>query len=205
MDGRDNTRRQPPLPTLFEATFANGATSPDDALLVTIEAFGELPFGDPDGVVWSPMGGALPQEGDRALVAESDDGSWWVVAWWSAAQTDGSSLGARVAAIEAGPEATTFVSSFSGGWVNLDADRPAGFYRDRGRVFLTGFIKSGTIGASAFTLPTGYRPTSVTGLDFPVESNTAFGVVIVNSTGTVVPAIGSNIYVSLNGISFRHA
>lgn len=211
MDARDSNRQPPPRPVLLEATFANSAASPSDVLLVTVDAFGEQPFGDPDGVVWSPMGGALPQEGDRALVAESDDGSWWVTAWWSADQSTGASeaeimaLDGRLDAIEAGPEAVTLVSSFSNGWVNLDTDRPAGFYRDRGRVFLTGLIKSGTMNTTAFTLPTGYRPASVNGLIFPAVSNTALGILVISSTGTVVPNFGSNVYFSLDGVSFRHA
>lgn len=102
MDSSDNTRTAPAGTPFHEAVFYNTAAAPSDTLLVLIPDFSaDLPFGDPDGVVWSPIGGALPQAGDRALVAESTDGSWWVLAWWSDQQTDGSALEARVVALEA--------------------------------------------------------------------------------------------------------
>lgn len=73
-----------------EAVFISSASDPGDTLMVTIPAFDtDHAFGDPGGVVWSPVGGALPQAGDRALVAESEDGTWWVLSWWSGDQGTG--------------------------------------------------------------------------------------------------------------------
>lgn len=76
----------------FEARFIDTATSPASSLRVTVPSYdgGDHHFGP---VVWSPLGNALPAAGDRALVAESDDGSWWVLSWWSSGQASG----ARVA------------------------------------------------------------------------------------------------------------
>lgn len=124
---------------------------------------------------------------------------------------DFKALKAKVAdlAVVISPEATHFVGAagepgFQHSWVNFDSDRPAAYYRHMGRVHLAGVVKSGTVGSSAFTLLAGYRPASVNGLIFAVTSNGVFGVVTVDSTGAVIPAIGSNTYFALDGISFRH-
>jgi hypothetical protein len=68
----------------WQAEFIDTATSPASTLRVKIPGFdhGAGSF----MVVWSPLGGALPMKGDKALVVEADDGTWWAVAWWSAAQ-----------------------------------------------------------------------------------------------------------------------
>lgn len=80
----------------------------------------------------------------------------------------------------------------------------SGYYKDAfGIVHLQGTIKSGTIGLSAFTLPAGYRPSA--GLNFSVDSNGAFGELAVLANGNVVPSVGSNAYVALDGITFRVA
>lgn len=99
----------------------------------------------------------------------------------------------------------TAVASFSNSWVNNDAIRVARYYRDRGRVYLEGIIKSGTINTVAFTLPAGYRHAQAPALTFAVPSNGALGIVNVTNTGAVIPAIGSNAYFDLSGISFRAA
>lgn len=98
---------------------------------------------------------------------------------------------------------------FQGTWVNFDAagdERPASFYRYNGRVYLTGVIKDGTLATTAFVLPAGYLPMPATQpLIYAVTSNNAFGSVFVYPDGTVMPAVGSNAYFSLDGIDFRHA
>lgn len=77
----------------------------------------------------------------------------------------------------------------------------AQYWFDReGNVWLGGSITTGTIGLSAFTLPVGYRPAVARRLS--VTSNGAFGELLVNTDGTVVPNIGSNVSFSLNGLSF---
>lgn len=179
----------------FQAVFVDTASTPASVLHVKIPGFdnGVGLF----QVLWSPLGNALPAAGDEALVVEADDGTWWAVTWESGAQTT----------VTTAPEAITAVAGFANSWVNFDADRPAGYYRDRGRVYLTGIIKSGTLTATAFTLPTGYRPLvgGTAQLTFAVDSNVAHGSVFVFADGRVVPQAGSNAYVSLDGISFRHA
>lgn len=63
-----------------EATFQQTAEDAGSELFVVMPSRddGQNVFGP---VVWASVDGALPQAGDRALVAESDQGFWWVVSW----------------------------------------------------------------------------------------------------------------------------
>lgn len=101
--------------------------------------------------------------------------------------------------------AVTLVSSFSNSWVNFDSPRPAAYYRIGGRVYLQGIIKDGTMNTTAFTLPSGYRPSQTGDLLLPVVSNGAFGLVVVETDGDIRPNVGSNVSFVLEGVSFRHA
>jgi hypothetical protein len=201
-------KRDPPL----TGTFIDTATSPSDELRVTVPGWddGEHAFGP---VRWSPIGGALPQSGDEAVIHERDDGVWQVIAWWNDSQGAGvaqsavDALDARLDAIEVGPEAVILVGTggapaFEHSWVNFAAGREVGFYRDRGRVYLEGLAKGGTVGQPLFTLPTGYRPTGQ--WDWPVISNDTAAFMTISTGGAVVLNSGSNIYVDLSSISFRH-
>lgn len=89
------------------------------------------------------------------------------------------------------------------GWTKHDSEyATAGFYKDGlGVVHLRGFIKSGSIGTNAFTLPSGYRPT--TPIYLPVVSYNAFGAINIKPTGEVFITAGSNAWVCLDGASFR--
>lgn len=94
--------------------------------------------------------------------------------------------------------------AFENSWVNYDTStfHGARFWKDpTGQVHLEGVIKSGTIPATAFTLPVGYRPSN--GHLFVVISNGAIGRVDVAPTGNVVVQAGNNTYVSLDGIHFK--
>lgn len=95
--------------------------------------------------------------------------------------------------------------AFENGWVNFDAERVAAFYLSGTRVFLQGLVKSGTVGATIFTLPAGFVPKNVTTAAnvFAVNSNGAFGGLSVFADGRVVCSPGSNVFVSLDGVSFR--
>ncbi len=99
-------------------------------------------------------------------------------------------------------------ADMSNGWVKLDSTRQPRYWIDGfGVVHLSGFIKSGTINTKAFTLPEGYIPDFIdaTGVSqiFPTSSNNAFGQVAINYLGEVNPSIGSNVWVSLDGITFK--
>jgi hypothetical protein len=99
--------------------------------------------------------------------------------------------------------AATAVSVFSNLWSNFGAPYGnASYWLDaHGVVHLEGVIKSGTMTATAFTLPAGFRPISQA--DFPMANNGAVGEVLVKTDGTVVPFTGTNGFVSLSGITFR--
>ena len=80
--------------------------------------------------------------------------------------------------------------AFANSWVNYDASHPAKFFKDAlGFVHLIGWIKSGTVGSAAFTLPLGYRPPQ--DAIFPVDSYAAYGRVRIYTDGTVVPVTPS--------------
>ena len=97
----------------------------------------------------------------------------------------------------------TEVSSFDNSWVNYGAPyHNAAYCKDaHGFVHLRGMIKDGTVGFSSFTLPAGSRPPSQV-LHVAI-SNGALGRVDILTDGTVVSKTpSSNVYVSLDGISF---
>jgi hypothetical protein len=86
-----------------------------------------------------------------------------------------------------GDTATGLGVEFANGWQNNDVaagpvGRAACFYRDRGRTYLGGVIKSGTSATAAFYLPDGYRPLLQT-------PNTALAVVCASALGAVDTAI----------------
>lgn len=101
------------------------------------------------------------------------------------------------------PSQLTFTApTLLNSWVNFGgAFTPAGYTKDGyGMVKLRGLVKSGTLGSPIFTLPSGYIP-SFTHI-FAVASNDLFGEVRVDTSGNVFTAVASNLYVSLDGISF---
>jgi hypothetical protein len=93
--------------------------------------------------------------------------------------------------------------AFTNGYVNNTSGYTgASFYKDRGRVYLAGMIKSGTPGLSAFTLPIGYRPSAA--IKLPMNINGAMQSVDINPDGTVVPTGGSAADTRiLEGLSFK--
>lgn len=95
---------------------------------------------------------------------------------------------------------------FANSWTNFGSGyNDAAYYKDPlGVVHLRGLIKSGTVGSTAFTLPSGYRPPATSA--FPVASNAAFGYLEIGSSGVVIPRSPSNnAWVTLEGITFRAA
>ena len=87
-------------------------------------------------------------------------------------------------------------------WVNFGSSQNnAGYWKDPfGVVHLKGFVKNGTMSAAIFTLPVGYRPTAT--CNFGTVSNSAFGAFYIDSSGNVVPFVGSNAQFSLDGCTF---
>lgn len=97
--------------------------------------------------------------------------------------------------------APTMVNS----WVNYDTDNTnelMGYMKDtNGFVHFKGRIKSGTVGSTIFTLPTGYRPLRTK--CFSVVSNNAYGQINIYSTGAVVCNIGNNASVFFENVIFK--
>lgn len=96
--------------------------------------------------------------------------------------------------------------AFANSWTNYGGGfNTAAFYKDSFEVVrLKGMIKSGTVGAAAFTLPAGYLPVGTT--LFSSVSNGSTGRVDVFTNGIVVPTTPtSNAWVTLDGMTFRSA
>lgn len=93
--------------------------------------------------------------------------------------------------------------SFENSWVNFNAATHQGarFWKDpMDVVHVEGLVKSGTVGATIFTLPTGYRPART--LLYEIDTSTGAGRVDVNNAGQVVAVSGGNGHFSIN-ISFK--
>jgi hypothetical protein len=95
--------------------------------------------------------------------------------------------------------------SLQNSWVNYEGGHAnVGYFKDNNNiVHLKGWIKSGTTGYSyaIFTLPQYYRPSEV--FEQFCLSNNTVGILQIGTNGNVVLGVGSNTYVSLDGISFR--
>lgn len=133
--------------------------------------------------------------GDSGLFLSLGSGNWRCLAY----QPVGGYLRPTTTAVIA----PTLLNS----WVNNGSGTTnAGYWKDAdGIVHLQGTIKSGTIGAIAFTMPSGYYPNSSASMSFPANSNGAFGHVVISSSGDVYPMSGSALQFSLDGITFRAA
>jgi len=101
---------------------------------------------------------------------------------------------------------------FQNSWVNYDdgagGNHNVHFGKDAaGNVHIRGICRSGTMAATIFTLPVGFRPPPTRGfslgyLRFAVESAGAFGAIRIKDTGEIVAEVGSNSWVDLAGIVF---
>jgi hypothetical protein len=94
--------------------------------------------------------------------------------------------------------------TFLNSWVNYGQGyNGAGYCKDgMGFVHLRGLVKDGTIDTTVFTLPVGYRP-SAHELNIVMTNYNVFGRLDVNNNGDVVAfAPSSNVWVSLDGITF---
>lgn len=78
------TAAQPIVEQLLEATIATTASAPGDDVFVLDPLAGDE--GQRLGPCpWTPRPGpAYPQRGDTALIARSDQGRWWILAWETA-------------------------------------------------------------------------------------------------------------------------
>jgi hypothetical protein len=90
------------------------------------------------------------------------------------------------------------------GWLNYGASyNPAGYFKDKnGVVHLRGLVRSGVTGVAIFTLPAGYRP-QYREMHATITKPNAIARVDVLTSGEVVMVMGSNAWISLDGITFR--
>lgn len=95
------------------------------------------------------------------------------------------------------------IPGFQNGWTNFGAPHATAAFRRThdGAIELKGMVKSGTVGATIFTLPAGFRPAER--INVGVDSNAAHGRVEIDTTGTVTCQTGNNAWVQLNNIVFR--
>lgn len=94
---------------------------------------------------------------------------------------------------------------FQNAWVNYGAGAypPARFYKDpSGVVHLDGLIKNGAMNAAIFTLPAGYRP-NYEELLGTISNGPVVARVDVDPSGVVHAEAGSNVWITLSGLSFR--
>lgn len=97
------------------------------------------------------------------------------------------------------------IPGFQNSWVNFDTGThtKAAFRRDQfGRIWLKGFIKSGTINAVAYTLPVGFRPSPSNWNSSGKKAETNAERIEIDTSGNVSVLAGDNTYVSLDGINF---
>jgi hypothetical protein len=87
--------------------------------------------------------------------------------------------------------------AFQNAWTNFGAPLDgASYFKDReGTVWIKGSISTGAIGAVAFTLPVGYRPSAQR--IFAELSNGAIGRLDIKANGDVIPTAGSNVLFSI--------
>lgn len=91
--------------------------------------------------------------------------------------------------------------TFQNSWTNYGSGFRDAAYRKVGdRVELRGLVKNGTMSTAMFTLPEGHRPTGVE--IFSTAAADAFGEVRIYNDGQVQFVIGSNTWVTLDGLSF---
>lgn len=99
-------------------------------------------------------------------------------------------------------ESTPVAVTFANLWANYGATTdPCTTITDGKTARLTGTIKSGTVGAMVFVLPSALIPPK--DLRFPIITNSGIGEALVSSSdGGVYIVSGGNTYVSLSGISW---
>ncbi|MFZ2991929.1 MAG: hypothetical protein WA087_03650 [Candidatus Saccharimonadales bacterium] len=69
-----------------------------------------------------------------------------------------------------------------------------------GLVTIHGLVKAGTVGSTIATLPVGYRPSARA--IFSTASNSAVARLDIDSSGNIIAVSGTNIWFSMDGISF---
>ena len=89
------------------------------------------------------------------------------------------------------------------GWVVLTDSYPVSYMKDNfGFVHIRGVVSGGSLGTVIFSLPNGYKPEN--DMYLPAYSNnTVSRLKIYKISGSLIVDIGSAVWVSLDGISFK--
>jgi hypothetical protein len=117
-------------------------------------------------------------------------------------KNDVKKLGYEVEDLQVKVEPTNWTAvSFTNSWVNYGAGYTEAEYRKvNDRVEFRGLIKNGTIDTSAFTLPTGFRPTNT--IHLVTVSNGAIAFFRIDTSGVCVCYTASNVWFSIDGLGF---
>lgn len=92
--------------------------------------------------------------------------------------------------------------AFENSWINYGgAEQVASFYKWGDRVYLAGMVTGGTVPATIFTLPVGYRPSGPARRTILAANTPVYGMV--DAAGAVSIQTGSNAWVDLAGIDFK--
>lgn len=147
--------------------------------------------------LWAPSNEFPSNPGHGDLFYEKDTDTLW--AWNSTAW--------KPIGRDSGWNSVVSGVGFQNSWLNFDNNYHVKYRRVGNMVSLRGLARSGTVNATIFTLPAGYWPSSTANsLEqiFAVSANSAFGEVrITTATGAVRLAVGSNLFVALDGITFQ--
>jgi hypothetical protein len=135
----------------------------------------------------TPLGGVLPNgEGDGNKVATYNE---YLIDIIEAAIT-----GIRTPPTFTAPTLLNSWANYGSGYA------AAGYVLHNGVVYLRGSIAGGTVNTTLFTLPVGYRPSSI--LVFATSSNNTHCYIEVRSNGNVVQLNGSNVFLALDTVRF---
>lgn len=97
------------------------------------------------------------------------------------------------------PANTVIYPALTNGWVNYGGGEAlCSYFKDvLGFVHLSGTIRNGTVGASVFVLPAGFRPAA--NINVVTVSNDAFAKIQISSAGHVYALVGSPVWFSIAG------
>ena len=97
-------------------------------------------------------------------------------------------------------EAKRFVvTDFLSGWKEIAADRKPTIIQTGNVIQITGAVRYGAVGGTAFSLPPEFRPATL--MMFPCITSGGLGYIEVRPSGQVVPANGSDFFY-LNSITY---
>lgn len=141
---------------------------------------------------------SLAPKESRAVIEQASKGLGQISALLSGRLTFQDNLDAQwVSDLKArGADKWQTPASFSNSWVDFSGSVVARYRKlASGLVVVDGAVKSGTLNTTAFVLPEEYRPQAE--VAFASDSNGAFGELVIQTDGDVIPRAGSNTHFAL--------